>query len=233
MINKTLIIYGGNSKIIQSCMDFFIINFKTIIVISRIYSGKKHRKIKIIDYDKLKIEEGLRKYLDNNFVFISAAVYSSNKLFVDEDTASIKNSFNINILNNIKIMQYLIKSGVNLKDGKFIYLSSFRVNFPTVGTSLYSSTKTYVEKLFESMAIEYSRFNLKFNVIKIGLTEYGLSNKLSFDLKSKRFQKNNIASLRLLNSDDLKSTFTFLFENNYVNGSSIDLTGKIKLDLKA
>lgn len=231
--NTTLIIYGGNSNIIQSCIEFFLKKFEKIIMISRRYSGHHHKKIDVINYEEDNINECLDKSLDCDFVFLSASIFTSNKLFVDENSTLVSNSVNTNIQRNIEIIQYLIKRGIDLKKGKFIYLSSFRVDFPTTGTVLYSSSKAYMEKLFESLSIEYSRFNLKFNTIKIGLSEHGLSKNLKYDLSSKKFLKENISSSRLLNNDDLESAFVFLFNNNYINGTSIDLTGKIKFDLKS
>lgn len=232
MKNKTLIIYGGNSKIIQSCINFFLDTFDNIIMISRKYSGISHDNIKIINYEEQDMLNNLDKYLEGEIIFISAAIFSSNELFINEDETSISKSVAVNILNNIRILQYLIKRSLDIKKGKFIYLSSFRVDSPTVGTSMYSSSKAYIEKLFDALAVEYSRFNLKFNIIKIGLSQYGLSNNLKYDIRSKKFLMNNISSARLMNNKDLESTFSYLFDNDYINGTSIDLTGKIKLDLK-
>jgi len=167
-----------------------------------------------------------------NFVFISAAAFSSDLLFLNEDDSSISNLYEANIKNNIYLIQKLLQISLKLEKSKFIYVSSFRADTPSVGTCLYSSSKVFMEKLFESLSIEYSKFNIKFLILKIGLFEKGLSKNLPFDIEDKKLLKKNIASGRVSKAEDIISAIEFMIDNDYINGSTVDMTGKFKFDIK-
>lgn len=229
------VIYGGNSKLISRTIDFFEQKFDHIYIISRKYKGKQSNKIISIDYEKTEnLLEHLNKieFKTKKVFFISAAAYSTNNLFVNESQESINEIMNANIINNILITQFILKKTIKNNYGKFIYISSFRADYPTNGTGLYSSTKKTIEKLFESLAIEYSKFNQKFLILKIGLFEDGLSKNLPFDINSTSFIKKNIASGRVSSTKDIIKALEFLIESDYINGCELDLTGKFKFDVR-
>ena len=229
------VIYGGNSKLISGTIDYLEKKFDHIYIISRKYKGKVSKKISIFNYIESKnLINSINqiKFNTKKVHFISAAAFSTNNLFVNETQESINEIMNANIINNILITQFILSKTINHNFGKFIYISSFRADYPTTGTCLYSSTKKTIEKLFESLSFEYSKFNQKFITLKIGLFEDGLSKNLPFDINSSKFIKKNIASGRVSNTNDILKALDFIIDSEYINGCEIDLTGKIKFDIK-
>lgn len=229
------IIYGGNSKLIYKTINYLEEKFDHIYILSRKYSGKKTKKMTVINYGftanlHSKLEE--INFKTKKIYFISAAAYSTNNLFLNETEKSISEILEANIINNLIITQNILKRTIKNNFGKFIYISSFRADYPTNGTVLYSATKKTTEKLFEALTLEYSKFNQKFITLKIGLFEDGLSKNLPFDIKSKEFIKKNIANGRVSNTDDIIAALNFIIDSDYINGCELDLTGKFKFDIR-
>lgn len=233
-MNNICVIYGGNSKLINSLKNDLLELFGSIILISREQVTDNSKNIKSLKYNEISdIEKQLKKYIKNSKVFyISAAAFSSDKLFLNENYDSLNTSIQVNLTNNIKLIQILMSESIKHRNGTFVFISSFRADVPTKGTCIYSSSKKFVETLFSSLAIEYSVFNQRFLTIKIGLFESGLSTNLPFDIKSKKFLKSNLSTRRVSTSKDIFSAIKFIYENEYINGTEIDMTGKLLLDLK-
>lgn len=226
------IIYGGNSALIKKILPTFSKRFDKVVLISRkidVYD----KKIIALEYNLINdIFDELSILIQGNSVtFISAAAYSSDKLFVMENAETIDASIKVNVLNNIELIKFIINKNISLKKGLFIFISSFRSDVPTNGTLIYSASKKFIETLFNGLAIEYSRFHMRFVTLKIGLFEGGLVDKLPFDIHSEKIIKNNIASGRTSNAIDIVNALNFIIENEYLTGCEIDLTGKVKLDL--
>ena len=89
-----------------------------------------------------------------------------------------------------------------------------------------------MESLFTGLAIEYSRFKLRFMSLKIGLYEGGLTKNLPFNIESEKIMKENISVGRVSNAKDIISAIRFIHENEYINGTQLDMTGKLTIDLK-
>lgn len=233
-MSNICVVYGGNSSLIKSIKTDLIKSFDLLILISRSETECDSEKIINIIYENIEdIAKNLKSIIrGNKITFISAAAYSSNKLFLDENFDTITESIEVNLINNIKIIQILLNESIKTRNGIFIFISSFRSDIPTKGTCIYSSSKIYMEKLFNSLSIEYSRFDQRFLILKIGLFEKGLSENLPFDISSKKFLNNNLSRKRVSTSKDIFSAIKFIIDNEYINGTELDMTGKLLIDLK-
>lgn len=164
---------------------------------------------KDIDFDKV--------------IFIGAAFQSDNLLLVNQTNELIDASIDINLKNYLIICRDLIKNIRLSKEKIFIYLSSFRANVPTAGTTMYSSSKAFGEMLFRAMNEEYSRLNLRSSIIRMGYFDGRMM--LHFDEVSQNTLRKKISLKRFGSSQELVNCINFIVENPYTAGGVIDLNG--------
>ncbi|MBT4355303.1 MAG: hypothetical protein HOD13_12160 [Rhodospirillaceae bacterium] len=68
--------------------------------------------------------------------------------------------------------------------------------------------------------------------LKIWPYEGGLTRNLPFNIESEKITKDNISVGRVSNAKDIISTIKFIQENEYINGTQLDMTGKLTTGLK-
>ena len=125
----------------------------------------------------------------------------------------------------LTLTHFLIPKMLKIKSGQFIYLSSFRSQQTSKGTSIYSASKAFGEKFFEIIGKEYGSRGVYSTSIRMGYFNGKMLDKM--DPKIAENLLNNIANKRLGNSKDLKEAVEYIINNNYTNGSVMDLTGGI------
>lgn len=87
--------------------------------------------------------------------------------------------FQRNIIPTIEITQAAIKVFRKKKKGKIItILTSFLVNVPPIGLSIYLANKAYIEKLTKVWAHEYSKFNIVSNSVSPSFMQTGLTSEV-------------------------------------------------------
>jgi short-subunit dehydrogenase len=234
-MNSVCVIYGGNANLINSIKNELKKTFSSVVMIVRERKYDDDNVVKYISYSQISDIKSqiIDEVKGKKIFFISAAAYTSDKLFISETKDSVEKSFQVNLFNNIELLQMLMSEAIKVKCGTFLFISSFRSDIPTIGTSLYSSSKKYMESLFTGLAIEYSRFKLRFMSLKIGLYEGGLTKNLPFNIESEKIVKENISVGRVSNAKDIISAIRFIHENEYINGTQLDMTGKLTIDLKS
>jgi NAD(P)-dependent dehydrogenase (short-subunit alcohol dehydrogenase family) len=88
---------------------------------------------------------------------------------------------------------------------------------------VYAATKAYYENLVKTICIENASKNITANCIQLGYMDGGLTYTLSEEfLQSTILQ---IPAKRLGTPEEIFQTVDFLIDNNYINGTTIKLTG--------
>lgn len=188
-------------------------------------------KLNVANYYQLDITDNLavREFIDlisnrlNKIVLINCAgiTYNSyaHKANSDEwdkviDT-NLKGTFNV-IKNILPIMRAE-------KFGRIINMSSVVANRPTPGVSAYSASKAALSGLAKSLACENAIYNILVNNIDLGYSELGMIKQVPDEFLSQI--KDNIPSKILCPKEEIMRTVLYLIESNYINGSSINLSG--------
>jgi NAD(P)-dependent dehydrogenase (short-subunit alcohol dehydrogenase family) len=107
--------------------------------------------------------------------------------------------------------------------GRIIIASSITVDKSVMGTSIYAAVKAYYENLVKTIALENASKGITANCIQLGYMDGGLTYTLSDDFINQTIEK--IPAKRLGTALEIAKTIEFLIENEYVNGSTIKLTG--------
>ncbi len=86
--------------------------------------------------------------------------------FHKTDVADYEKAFHDNIVPVIRITQACVEGMRKRKFGKIVnILTSYLVDVPPVGFSVYASTKAYLRQLSKSVSREYGRFNITSNCV--------------------------------------------------------------------
>ena len=112
---------------------------------------------------------------------------------------------------------------INNKWGRIIHISSEKALRGTVGSSIYSSSKSALAGLSRGIAKEYARFGITSNIINLGYFDSGLLRKLP--KKTKERFVDSIPTKKLGSPKNITSCIKFLIESDFTNGSSITIDG--------
>jgi len=132
-------------------------------------------------------------------------------------------SFQANLIPALRITQEAIKVFRKKKFGKIInIITSYVINTPPIGCSMYAANKAYLLELSKSWSNEYGKFNITSNCISPELMETNLSKDIDFRMIE---QKINAHPLRkLLTPEEVAETVKFLIKTSQqMNGVNIPI----------
>jgi acetoacetyl-CoA reductase len=107
--------------------------------------------------------------------------------------------------------------------GRIILASSVTVDKNIIGTSIYAAAKAYYENLVKTIAIENASKGITANCIQLGYMDGGLTYTLPEEFIQTTL--NNIPAKRLGTPKEIADTIDFIINNEYINGTTIKLTG--------
>lgn len=194
------------------------------------YTGTKNKKIKnflqldlndsnSIDIFKKKIEK-----IDIDILIINSGI-NIIKNFLEFKSSEIMSVVNINFLNNLGIIQLILKNMIKKKYGRIVLISSIWGEKPAKMRSIYSFTKKSLQFLCKSISSEYGHKNILINSISPGFIETELTKK-SLGLKGIKKLKKRIPLKRLGKPNEIAELTYFLInKNSYINGQNIIIDG--------
>ena len=214
------VINGISSDICQKILKNLLKFHKVIGIYRKEYNGLKDKKLTLISSrDILKINNFIKD--NDKIIFINFAAFKEDKLFIDLTKSKVTKILNDNLNQPIQILLSIVPLMINLNYGRIIFLSSSEAIKGVVGASIYSSSKTSLFGLSNSLAKEYSRFNITSNIISLGYFESKLWYSLSEEDRKKRLSKT--LSRKTINHKALLDTIMFITKNKYINKSTLYL----------
>ena len=229
MVEYTFVIYGAASDIVAPIFEHFL-DADFICLVNR--SKPTHLKGAIIETRSDTFEHDLKLKLaeiskDRIVIFLNAAVYQKDELFVAHSKLDIEKMISVGINQTLLIVQIIIAEMLKRRKGRVINLSSFRANAPTKGTAVYSAIKSFSNTFFNAIGLEYGRFDITSNSIAIGFAD----SKLLDGLEARKLSqfKNSISKNKFLPKEEFLNTLEYLIASKYVNSAVIDLNGGLGL----
>lgn len=159
----------------------------------------------------------------NNIVLINCAGITYNSYAHKANSDEWNNVIDTNLKGTFNVIKNLLPIMRVKKYGRIINMSSVVANRPTPGVSAYSASKAALGGLIRSLACENAQHNILVNNIDLGYSELGMIKQVPDEFLSKI--KENIPSKMLCPKEEIKRAVLFLIESNYINGSSINLSG--------
>ena len=180
-----------------------LVNFENLETIDSYFKNNKDIEVLII----------FNNYNYNSFM---------HKYTNDTDNQLLK-QININITGITQSITRALKSMREQKFGRIIIASSITVDRNVMGTGVSAASKAYMENLVKTISIENASTGITANCIQLGYMDGGLTYTLSPDFIETIV--NSIPAKRLGKPEEIANTIKYLIDTEYVNGSTIKITG--------
>ena len=233
-MNKILII-AATSDLAKSYIEFIKNDNSKIDVIVRDSSRLSKKLLSVIN----EIYEFDLNNLDNLNNFSSTSKYSQIIFFQGIDIIKpfklyeikdITQTFNVNVLSTISLLNILISKKYILKEASIVLISSISgITKGSPGHVLYSSSKAALIGLVKSLSLEFSKRKIRINCISPGLIQTeSLYKKNSQILSSdEKLIYENKYPLGLGELDSLNGTIKFLLgtSSKWITGQNLIVDG--------
>ena len=215
MSKKYLFITGGNGEIGKSIIS----QFKDYIVYAP--SSKEMDCSDVISIKNYILNLGI----SNIDVFIHCAGINNPKPYIDSTENSILNTMKINTLSFLYITQELSKYFIN-NNTKILAVSSIYGSISRVGRLEYNASKSALNGMIKSLALELAPMGIVVNSISPGFIETSLTFKNN-SIKTVEEIKSNIPIGRLGRPDEIAWYVKLLCssQNTYLTGQNIIIDG--------
>ena len=141
-----------------------------------------------------------------------------NKYFHKNNIDDFSNDFLTNIIPTILITQSAISYFKKQKKGKIItILTSFLINSPPIGSSLYVANKAYLKSLTKSWAHENKKFNITSNSVSPSFMRTNFTSDVDLRIIDQIIKDNPLK--RILSTKEAAESVSFLVNcSQHVNG---------------
>jgi NAD(P)-dependent dehydrogenase (short-subunit alcohol dehydrogenase family) len=180
-----------------------LVNFENLETIDSYFKNNKDIEVLII----------FNNYNYNSFM---------HKYTNDTDNQLLK-QININITGITQSITRALKSMREQRFGRIIIASSITVDRNVMGTGVYAASKAYMENLVKTISMENASTGITANCIQLGYMDGGLTYTLSPDFIETIVK--SIPAKRLGKPKEIANTIKYLIDTEYVNGSTIKITG--------
>ena len=179
--------------------------------------------VDLLNHEEIyKIVEKFRSEL-KRVILIQLAVSSFDGLIANYPLEKIRQTFELNLVSNIILVQALLPIMISQKWGRIIHCSSIVGNEGANGAGIYASSKSALIGYSKTLSKEYGRFGITSNILELGYFEKGLIN--TFNKEKINQIINQTSSKRLGIVDDIIAAIEFIEKSNFYNGEILKLNG--------
>ena len=221
-----IVIIGANAAINRQIIPF--LGDSEVIVIGRSEPEYFHefketgKDIKFYFTDYSNANKVLTDLSDTNSVsVIFAGIFSTPALIIDLNSEKIRNELISNLEFSILVTTLLLPKMISSGFGRFIFLGSKESSRGVPGGGMYSIIKEAQSGLSRTIAVEYAKFGITSNVLRLGLLAKGYSEKLP----KKEIDKlrTRIPTSEILSYKDIANQILVLIKSPSINGAIIDI----------
>ena len=185
LLNKKILITGGSSGIGADAAKMFSNCGASILLLGRsekklnnvFLELSKKQKHKCI-FSDLSLEDAAYKTLnsiDSEFLPLDGIFHSSGSELIKPiqltKTKDLNYVLSSSLYPALSLSRAVSKKGIMLDGGSVIFMSSVAAISGTVGLSAYSASKSCLEGLLKSLALEFAKRKIRFNSIISGAIE--------------------------------------------------------------
>lgn len=158
---------------------------------------------------------------NSNIEVIFVGISSEPALLINADTTLLIEEFKSNVIFSLEIIKCLLPEMIRQNYGRFIFIGSQESDNGVIGGVGYSMIKNSQKAISTNVAIEYSRFNITSNIVRIGYLGGGYSLKLS-DKRKQELTKAQDGSFRT-NPQCIGSAINEILQDKNINGKIFDV----------
>ena len=189
-----------------------------------IKSNGHYKRVDIVNYAE--VENWIKSIkLIKDITLINCAGISYNAFAHKADIELWKNVIDVNLIGTYNTIRAVLPSMRGYEFGRIINFSSVTAQKGTPGTSAYAASKAALWGMAKSIAVENASKGITINNINLGYSELGMIDQVPE--KYKEAIKMQIPSGEFCKKEEVFKCVEFVRNNNYLNGSSVDLNGGI------
>lgn len=181
-------------------------------------------KVDISDYES--VSEWIFNLGDSlqDIVLINCAGVTYNSFAHKSDIDRWHKVIDINLKGTFNVIRQVLPIMRSQNYGRIITFSSVVVNYPTPGISAYAASKAGLIGLTKTIAVENASKGITANTINLGYSNIGMG---LYDVPTEYQEqlKSKIPNGRFCNPLEILNTVEYIINNEYFNGSSIDING--------
>jgi len=183
-----------------------------------------YHQVNVVNYEE--VENWINKIGDlNEVTLINCAGISYNSFAHKSDVEKWKNVIDVNLIGTYNVIRAVLVHMRENNFGRIINFASVAAQKGTPGISAYSASKSALWGLSKSIAVENATKGITINNINLGYSELGMIEEVPE--KYKEIIKSQIPNGEFCKKEDIFKCVEFVRNNEYLNGSSIDLNGGI------
>jgi len=188
-------------------------------------------EIDIVGSGKVNLEDAnsIDEYFNTNKdidVLVLFSNYNYNSFihkYNESNHNEILKQININIIGITQSISRALNSMRESGFGRIIIASSVTVEKNVMGTGIYAASKAYMENLVKTISIENASKGITANCIQLGYMDGGLTYTLPQEFIENMIK--NVPVKRLGKPEEIAETIKYLINTEFINGSTIKLTG--------
>lgn len=158
-----------------------------------------------------------------NITLINCAGISYNAFAHKSDIDKWKNVIDVNLIGTFNVIRAILVEMRANNFGRIINFSSVAAQKGTPGVSAYAASKSALWGLTKSIAVENASKGITINNVNLGYSELGMIEQVPD--KFKDIIKSQIPNGEFCKKEDIFKCVEFIRNNDYLNGSSVDLNG--------
>tara|TARA_B100000795_G_scaffold254298_1_gene225084 strand:+ start:6503 stop:7186 length:684 start_codon:yes stop_codon:yes gene_type:complete len=187
-------------------------------------SNGHYNQVDIVNYNE--VENWIKSIKSmKDITLINCAGITYNAFAHKADIELWKNVIDVNLIGTYNVIRAILPLMRDENFGRVINFSSVAAQKATPGISAYAASKAALWGMAKSISIENASKGITINNINLGYSELGMIEQVPE--KYKDAIKAVIPSGEFCKKEDVFKCVEFVRNNNYLNGSSIDLNGGI------
>lgn len=223
-----IIITGASRGLGKYLFERFVSeNDKVIGLYNSTIPESRHQDVlfKVDITNEKNIKDWLSKVSEclEDIVLINCAGINYNSYAHKADISKWSKVIEVNLIGSFNIIHALLPIMRNDGFGRIINFSSVVAQIGVPGTSAYAASKAGLWGLTRSIAVENAKHGITINNLNLGYFNAGMIEQVSESFLD--LIKNKIPTGELGSPYIIYNTIKYLVDNNYINGTSIDING--------
>jgi NAD(P)-dependent dehydrogenase (short-subunit alcohol dehydrogenase family) len=168
-------------------------------------------------------------FMDKNFDVILNFAGLNYDTFIhkinSDNIKNVENILEVNINGTINLISSALKNMRENKYGRIILISSVLSEKNVVGTGVYSSCKSFIDRFVKNVSLENIKHGVTANTIQLGYFDGGMTYKIPQEhIES---IKKTIGLQRFGKIEELVKTIDYLIDTEYVTGINLKMDGNL------
>ena len=182
------------------------------------------------DFDQISsVSQDAIKECDGIDILVLNAGMTLDKLALRMDFSEWMTVINVNVNANFKFVKEFLRSMMSKKNGRVIFVSSIIASTGNAGQANYAASKSGLEGMMRSLALEFAKTGITFNAVAPGFIDTNMTNKLNDQIKETILTK--IPMGYQGKPEDVFSMIAFLASSkaSYITGQVFHVNGGMYL----